>query len=224
MPDTAGPIIQNNKKSGVTLIEILIVTVIIGLMASLAFPVYKIMQQREKERRLKKILNDVRSAIAGSKSQLSTTAFSEGFRTQIRVQGIEAIKDAHITDPDPAVASAAIATFVLNLTLTGAGYPGHPASLTATTHRVAVATGPTPASVEVGTVTIDLNRRFLRSVPPHPFQGWYPNATWTFQPAYPQKQPAVASSAWAASGYFGIVDIKSKGAGMALDGSNTDEW
>ncbi len=220
MPDNTGPIVQHNKKSGVTLIEILIVTVIIGLMASLAFPVYKIMQQREKERRLHKILNDVRSAIAGSKSQLSTTAFSEGFRTQIRVLGIEEIKAQNT----PAVASAAIATFVLNLTLTGAGYPGHPASLTATAHQVTVATGPTPVSGSAGAVTINMNRRFLRSIPPHPFQGWYPTATWTFQPAFPAKQPPVASSAWAASGYYGIVDIKSKGAGIALDGSNTDDW
>lgn len=224
MPDNTGPIIQHNKKSGVTLIEILIVTVIIGLMASLAFPVYKIMQQREKERRLKKILNDVRSAIAGSKSQLSTTAFSEGFRTQIRVHGIEAIKAAHIAEPDPAIASAAIATFVLNLTETGAGYPGNPASLTATAHEVTVATGPTPASANTGDVTINLQTRFLRSIPPHPFQGWYPTATWTYQPAYPQKQPPKTEAEWSAAGYYGVVDIKSKGAGMALDGSNTDDW
>lgn len=221
MPIKNRPIIQDNKKSGVTLIEILIVTVIIGLMASLAFPVYKIMQQREKERRLRKILNNVRSSIAGSKSHLSTTSFNDGFRTQIRVLGIEEIK---LQNPDLDIASAAIATFVLNLTQTGKGYPGNPASLTASAHTVDVATGPTPLSATIGTVTIDLNRRFLRSIPPHPFQGWYPTATWTFQPAYPQKKPPVASAAWGVSGYYGVADIKSKGAGLALDGSNTDDW
>ncbi|HQB84597.1 MAG TPA: prepilin-type N-terminal cleavage/methylation domain-containing protein, partial [Candidatus Rifleibacterium sp.] len=74
---------RHRPDAGVTLIEILIVTVIIALMAALAFPVYKIVQQREKERRLKKILNDVRAAISGGKSQLANTWLSEGFRTYV---------------------------------------------------------------------------------------------------------------------------------------------
>ncbi len=216
------PITDEKARSGVTLIEILIVTVIISLMAALAFPAWKIVQQREKERRLKKILNDVRSAIAGSKSQLSTTDFDEGIRTYIRVKGVELIKLANTTPPG-AIASAAIASFVSNLASTGLGYPQTPSHLISShKYSITVATGPTDVSATAGNVTIEIDRRFLRTIPPHPFQSWYPNATWTFQPAVPSGGAAVASHAWGTN--VGVLDIKSSGAGMALDGSNTDAW
>jgi len=232
--------------AGVTLIEILIVTVIIALMAALAFPVYKIVQQREKERRLKKILNDVRAAISGGKSQLSTVSFNEGLRTVVRVQGIEKIKSAHnLSNPvQSAIASAAISSFTLHMVQQGLGYPPTPFHLTyAQNYDIEIATGPTshPMSA-LGSVTVLISRRFLRSLPPHPFQGWYPNATWTFKPAYflpsvPANAVPVSSATWGvqqklyddtagASGVkrYGVMDIYSSGAGMALDGSNTDEW
>ncbi|MDD2998263.1 MAG: prepilin-type N-terminal cleavage/methylation domain-containing protein, partial [Candidatus Riflebacteria bacterium] len=84
---------RNNKhRSGVTLVEILVVSVVMALMAALAFPVYKVIQQRDKERRLKKILTDVRAAIFGSKSQQSSLSFTEGYRTHLRVRGIALIE------------------------------------------------------------------------------------------------------------------------------------
>jgi len=218
--------------AGVTLIEILIVTVIIALMAALAFPVYKIVQQREKERRLKKILNDVRAAISGGKSQLSTVSFSEGMRTVVRVQGIEKIKSAHnLGHPvEGAIASAAISSFTLQLVQKGLGYPPSPFHLTyGQSYDLEIATGPTShPSSDPGSVTVKISRRFLRSLPPHPFQGWYPNATWTFRPAYsnPVNKTPVSSYTWNNDGVtrYGVMDIYSSGAGMALDGSNTDEW
>ncbi len=232
--------------AGVTLIEILIVTVIIALMAALAFPVYKIVQQREKERRLKKILNDVRAAISGGKSQLSTVSFSEGMRTVVRVQGIEKIKSAHnLSHPvESAVASAAISSFTLHMIEQGLGYPPTPFHMTyGQNYSVEIATGPTShPSSNAGSVVVNITRRFLRSLPPHPFQGWYPNATWTFKPAYFNPSIAanavpVSSATWGvqqklyddtagASGVnrYGVMDIYSSGAGIALDGSNTDEW
>ncbi len=217
------PITDEKPRSGVTLIEILIVTVIISLMAALAFPAWKIVQQREKERRLKKILNDVRAAIAGSKSQLSTTDFDEGIRTYIRVKGIELIKAKHDPISEGAIASAAIASFVSNLASTGLGYPQTPSHLLYShKYSIAVATGPTDVSATTGNVNIEIDRRFLRTIPPHPFQSWYPNATWTFQPAVPAGGAAVASPAWGTN--VGVLDIKSSGAGIALDGSNTDAW
>lgn len=236
---------RRRPDAGVTLIEILIVTVIIALMAALAFPVYKIIQQREKERRLKKILNDVRAAISGGKSQLSTVSFSEGMRTVVRVQGIEKIKSAHnLAHPvQSAIASAAISSFTLHMVEQGLGYPPTPSHLTyAQNYAVEIATGPTSQSSTAGTVVVNITRRFLRSLPPHPFQGWYPNATWTFKPAYflpsvPANAVPVSSATWGvqqklyddtagASGVkrYGVMDIYSSGAGMALDGSNTDEW
>ena len=216
-------IIKDRARSGVTLIEILIVTVIISLMAALAFPTWKIVQQREKERRLKKILNDVRAAIAGSKSQLSTTNFNEGIRTYIRVKGIELIKQAHNPATEGAIASAAIASFAFNLANTGLGYPLTPSHLTINSpYWITVATGPTDVSGNTGAVNIEINRRFLRTIPPHPFQSWYPIATWTFQPSLPRGSARVASASWGSR--IGVIDIKSQGAGTALDGSNTDAW
>jgi len=239
---------RRHPDAGVTLIEILIVTVIIALMAALAFPVYKIVQQREKERRLKKMLNDVRAAISGGKSQLSTVSFSEGMRTFVRVQGIEKIKSAHnLSHPvEGAVASAAISSFTLHMVEQGLGYPPTPFHLTyGQNYNVVIATGPTshPSSV-AGNVTVKISRRFLRNLPPHPFQSWYPNATWTFRPAYynpkiPANAVPVSSHTWGvqqknfddATGpvaervsRYGVMDIYSSGAGIALDGSNTDEW
>ncbi len=223
---------RRRPDTGVTLIEILIVTVIIALMAALAFPVYKIVQQREKERRLKKILNDVRAAISGGKSQLSTVSFNEGMRTFIRVQGIEMIKSAHnLSHPvEGAVASAAISSFTLHLVQEGKGYPPTPFHLTyGQNYSIEIATGPTshPASV-AGSVTVNISRRFLRNLPPNPFQSWYPNATWTFRPAYssPLTPTPVSSHTWNNDGVtrYGVMDIYSSGAGIALDGSNTDEW
>ncbi|NLF95499.1 MAG: prepilin-type N-terminal cleavage/methylation domain-containing protein, partial [Candidatus Riflebacteria bacterium] len=49
---SAGRNTPERQRSGVTLVEILIVTVVITLMAAVSFPVYKIIQQREKEKRL----------------------------------------------------------------------------------------------------------------------------------------------------------------------------
>lgn len=212
------------SSSGLTLIEILVVTVIIALMASLSFPVYKIMQQREKERRLTKILNDVRAAIAGSKSQQSATAFQEGYRTYIRVKGIEAIKAAHPLPADANIASAAIATFVYNLADKGLGYPLTPSHLTFNhKYKVTVATGPTDEEPTAGSVEIEIDRRFLRTLPPHPFSGWFPTATWTFKPAYPANSSPISSAAWNPAVHKGVIDILSSGAGMALDGSSTND-
>ena len=245
---------RRRPDAGVTLIEILIVTVIIALMAALAFPVYKIVQQREKERRLKKILNDVRLAISGGKSQLSTALFSEGMRTFVRIHGTEKIKKAHELPPsgnstyDPtvndAVASAAISSFTQRIVEDGKGYPPTPFHLTYQGYTFVVATGSSHPDSLAGNVTLDISRRFLRNLPPHPFQSWYPNATWTFRPAYynpkiPANAVPVSSHTWGvqqknfddATGpvaervsRYGVMDIYSSGAGIALDGSNTDEW
>jgi prepilin-type N-terminal cleavage/methylation domain-containing protein len=127
---STGNSVNRSGQSGVTLIEILIVTVIIGLMAAISFPVFKIIQQREKERRLKKILYDVRSAISGSKSPQSITDFTEGYRTYIRVKGIAQIENAH--PANETLRNQAISVFVKNLGEQGLGYPRTPARLTAT--------------------------------------------------------------------------------------------
>ncbi len=209
--------------AGVTLIEILIVTVIIALMAALAFPVYKIVQQREKERRLRTFLNDMRAALVGRKSQLSITSFDEGFRTYIVQQAQQKIFDLH--PGSNASATAAMATFTLNIAKFGTGYPPSPLHLASTGYEIEVGTGPTTVpDSQTGSVTIKIDRRFIRRIPPHPFQNWYPKATWKFRPAVPQGSAPISLEDWDPAVHKGVMDIYSSGAGMALDGSNTDEW
>lgn len=187
------------QRSGVTLVEILIVTVVIALMAAVSFPVYKIIQQREKEKRLKKILNDVRAAIGSRKSQLSNRDFVDGYRTYVRNYGL-----THIDD------QASRTYFLRALAKEGYGYPGEISSLTSpSSFTFYVPTGEDP----VASVAITVNRKFMRArntpdgLPPHPFLSWNPNATWT----------KVLRNGR-------IKDIRSEGAGIALDGSLTNDW
>ncbi|NCB37221.1 MAG: type II secretion system protein [Erysipelotrichia bacterium] len=217
---------RNNKhRSGVTLVEILVVSVVMALMAALAFPVYKVIQQRDKERRLKKILTDVRAAIFGSKSQQSSLSFTEGYRTHLRVRGIALIEAAHSGYGMEETEAVAISNFVDNLTTHGLGYPLTPSHLVAnTTYYVTVATATVPTTAG-DYVTIPVDRRYLRVIPPHPFQNWYPNAHWEFKPATTTTGlTSLASASWNSNTATGVADIVSRGAGISLDGSNTDAW
>jgi len=175
---------------GVTLIEILVVTVVIALIAAVSFPVYKIVQQREKEKRLRIILNDVRSAINGSKSLLSNADFKDGYRTFVRKYGLALIPNNKR------------AYFLQRIAQDGYGYPGNIASLTTPPFSFEIPISATPGDV----VTIVVDRKFIRHIPQHPFTGWTPAATWSYT----------------IKG-VGISDIKSSGAGLALDGSKIDE-
>ena len=198
---STGNNIPERQRSGVTLVEILIVTVVIALMAAVSFPVYKIIQQRDKERRLKKILSDVRSAIGSRKSQLSSRDFHDGYRTYIRNYGLDQLTTSEI---------ASKSYFLRQLARKGYGYPGSIASLTSSSvFDFEVPTG------DDASVTVVIDRKFMRvratadGLPPHPFLNWNPNAKWKLV-LHPE------------NGH--IVDIKSEGAGMALDGSLTDDW
>lgn len=215
---------RQQPRSGITLIEILIVTVIIGLMAAISFPVFKIIQQREKERRLKKILYDVRAVISGSKSPQSITEFTEGFRTYIRVKGIAAIEAAHPLAADEALKKSAASVFIKNLGTYGLGYPPSPVGLISNGYTVRVATSTTDPANDYVDILID--RRLIRTIPPHPFKSWFPNADWQFKPATDTTKVFASSTTdpWTTGAYYGVADIVSRGAGLALDGSQTDDW
>jgi prepilin-type N-terminal cleavage/methylation domain-containing protein len=211
MPDKSLKKYKSNiaGKSGVTLVEVLIVTAIIAMMAAISFPVYKIIQQREKEKLLKKYLLDMRSAIngyqgAGSRGQsVRIKYFNEGYRGFIIERGINEIYDKN----SGSTRKQAVKTFLASGTSTGRFYPKNIASLTpqAIDYTVTIATG-TNAGEEV-TITVD--RPFLRHIPPHPFKDWYPGADWEFKALF---------------GNDYIIDVYSRGAGSALDGSDTDDW
>ncbi|GAB4278926.1 MAG: hypothetical protein Kow0029_22470 [Candidatus Rifleibacteriota bacterium] len=225
-------IIQSNTSNrGVTLVEILIVSAIIALMAATSFPVYKIIQQREKERRLKRILREVNSAIGGCKSQRSNKIFIEGYRNYIISKGQAEIE---AKNPNPADYKKAMQNFIKDGTNRGLFYPLTPSHLEYTPQDyvnagtvISIATNTPPPALDPQNdyVHIEIKRRFLRKIPPHPFASWYPGAHWVFKPAVPAGAPAASDTApWTPLTAVGVIQMKSKGAGYALDGSNTDDW
>jgi prepilin-type N-terminal cleavage/methylation domain-containing protein len=199
---------NSSNKAGVTLVEILIVSTIIAMMAAISFPVYKIIQQREKERRLKKILQSVRASICGfqGNSYAGKTRrikrFEEGYRSFILERGIAKIEDANsgaLDDPD-----TAISNFLSNCRTNGYFYPETISNLTSSAipFDVKVATASPPIADPGDYVTITVDR---------PFHDWYPKAHWEFK-------------YWDAGSSKYVMEISSKGAGTALNGSNTDDW
>ncbi|PKL50959.1 MAG: hypothetical protein CVV42_01270 [Candidatus Riflebacteria bacterium HGW-Riflebacteria-2] len=219
------------QRAGVTLVEILIVTVIITLMAAVSFPVYKIIQQREKEKRLRKILASVRSALSGSKSPLSAREFVEGYRTYVIAYGSYLIENA-LEPPGantiPAGQKKKVKENFLKLANNeGFGYPESPQKLVQGNIllKIDVPTGSSGVNATY-TVTIPVDRRFVRNIPPHPFIGWVPNARFEFKAAVNTSgSPTLPfnSAAWGTTA-SGVTDIVSRGAGLALNGSRTDDW
>ena len=222
--------------------ELIVVTVVIALTACMAFPVYKIFQQRSKEKRLKKILTDVRAAISGTKSHNSTNDFQEGFRTVARVKGMEEIKNLGL---NATYTQLLINTFVANIGKEGNGYPASPEDIWSQNPKAVVneivftddegnlqryIMGIADYGRSVG--ELYLGRRFYRSKPIHPFHDWYQTADFGYVPVVDRTGNPPGTSytfdGWNApenSGLLiGVKDIVSKGAGLALDGSKTNEW
>ena len=120
-----------NNKRALSLVELVVITFIIAVIATMAFPTYKIFQQRSKEKRLKKMLTDIRAAINGSKSHNSTAYFEEGFRTVARLKGLQRIEEtangsiSWPTEFIPVIKQNCISSFSV-LFSEGYGYPTGP--------------------------------------------------------------------------------------------------
>ena len=249
-----------NKKRALSLVELVVITFIIAIIATMAFPAYKIFQQRSKEKRLKKILTDVRAAISGTKSHNSTTVFEEGFRTVARVKGLELIeiRGGHDkgwnntgTLPEAAkeVKQKCINAFIAKFS-EGYGYPKSPKDIW-DSNPVAVfpesLTGFCPGTGDdalyniLALGNISLGRPFYRncnrseqegiaSGPVHPFHDWYPTVEFQYVPVIDRTGNPLGTSYkyndWIANegDLLGVKDIVSRGVGLALDGSNTDDW
>ena len=224
-------IIKLNKK-GLSLMELIVISVVIAITACMAFPSYKIIQQRSKEERLKKILTDVRAAINGTKSHRSTQDFEEGFRTVTRVKGMEMIMNPKPDDPNYALFSGCssdekqrlINAFVAEL-VKGYGYPTNPEQIwsKSPTATITISLGVTHPDIQM---VIPLGRRFYRKKPVHPFHDWFSTADFCFVNA--SGTVCCSYTEWMDKSrdrdYHGVKDIVSRGAGLALDGSNTDDW
>jgi hypothetical protein len=224
---SAGRNTPERQRSGVTLVEILIVTVVITLMAAGSFPVYKIIQQREKEKRLRKILASVRSAISGSKSPLSAREFVEGHRTYVIAYGnylIDQISGAPLGAPG--IKKKIQENFLKMTNYQGFGYPSTPQKLLSGNYTLQIDVPTGVGAQPIFTMNIPIDRRFVRHIPPHPFIGWVPNARFEFTAAVNTSGlPTLPfnSAAWGTTA-SGVTNIVSRGAGLALNGTQTDGW
>lgn len=215
----------SQKRHGVTLIEIMVASTIVVLIAAMTFPVYQVVQQRDKETRLRMILDNVRGAIYGCPVAMANRTFNQGYRVHVISKLANAINNATDTE---STREAALASGISYLIEHGRDLPFSPASLTGR--------APVGVTFEVATgtdasATITIDRVFIRNIPPHPFIGWYPNAHWEFVPALKDDSmnssymtSATASADWETLQATGVKNIVSRGAGLAIDGSNTDDW
>ena len=198
---------RTELRRGVTLIEILIVTTVIALMASMILPVSQIIRQREKENRLREILSATRSAI-------DTGHELPGYKNFVSRKIIE----LEVTSASESYALAWASS-------SGMLYPPSPSLLVGRT---------TIASISHGagaTLTVPINRRFIRRIPPHPFADWFPSAHWEYKAVATDVAagagPWYSSSTtdpWNQGHATGVIDIRSVGAGIGLDGTLTDNW
>ncbi|HOT27931.1 MAG TPA: type II secretion system protein [Candidatus Ozemobacteraceae bacterium] len=212
-------------RRGVTLVEIMVASTIVVLIAAVTFPVYQIIQQREKENRLRQILDNVRGAIYGCPIALANRTFNQGYRVHVLNKLANAINNATETQE---TRDAALASGIRYLVDHGLDLPFSPASLTG---RAPIGVTFDVATGTTGTATVTIDRVFLRNIPPHPFVGWYPNARWEFVPAVyagalnsSVLTAATDSATWESLQATGVKNIVSRGAGMAIDGTNTDDW
>ncbi|MBQ2594960.1 MAG: hypothetical protein II567_16965, partial [Candidatus Riflebacteria bacterium] len=70
----------------------------------------------------------------------------------------------------------------------------------------------------------------IASGPVHPFHDWYPTVEFQYVPVIDRTGNPLGTSyrynEWIANegDLVGVKDIVSRGVGLALDGSNTDDW
>lgn len=232
--------LKMRRQSGVTLVELLVVSTVITLIAAISFPVLQIVRQREKENRLKEILNSVRKNAIGLGVPASSKDFqdisftSEGYRNFIIRKLMNAVGDQTILASEAAHAIA-------SGTQLGTIFPASPSSvINPMGYVVLLATGPNAPDPYPITIT----QRFIRGIPEHPFKDWFPNAHWEFKAvatdAGATRGPWYTLSAtytefdiergmytaipWPGSNATGVIDIRSMGAGIALNGSDTSQW
>jgi prepilin-type N-terminal cleavage/methylation domain-containing protein len=227
-----------NRLQGVTLIEILVVSTILAILASISVPALQIIRQREKERRLLSILKHIKNVGIGEgvsntyseelttgtkghhgKSHHSTTYYyfgGIGFKNHIIRQII------NTADPDDDWKNRALTEAENNHWW----YPLNPGVLV----NPQGITLTIPAAPDLA-ITID--QRMIRMIPPHPFADWYPNAHWEFRAKddgagnagpWLTADPANWAAVRGDGKPFGVWGFRSVGAGFSINGENTDNW
>ncbi|MBI3038937.1 hypothetical protein HYY75_07810 [bacterium] len=195
-------ILQGPIVSGISLVELLVVVAVTALLTTIVYPTTQVLQQRDREHRLKKVLKNVQSK--------GIDDYTNYVVAKIKSSGLTADQEAF------AIASGAAM---------GLLYPLKPRDLeksVGTRLYIPIDSGfPAPLS----SVTVTIERRFIRKVPPHPFISWLPNSHWEFRAATETAAggPWFASSSWPAIDATGVIEFKSVGAGITLNGGNSDD-
>lgn len=236
---------RGSGRRGITIIEILVASVIMGILSSMAFPIYGIIQQRERERRLRITLDNVRAAISGSGQYEEGRIQTIGYESYLMVEMKRAEQTLKVSYPKmkPNFFGQTISHNATNKT--GMMSPLDPVYLVNKKGDPFVVRIPTgmaepdyPASV-----TVTINNRFIRHIPPHPFQGVYPGAHFQVKAATwsaiaiddgwfvwpPEDAVRLGLPGWVGAGTngrqaTGVVDIRSRGAGLSISGVTTDEF
>ncbi len=244
---------EGRTRKGVTLIELMVTVAILAVIATLSFPMFQLMQQRDKENRLIRILEGVNSAIMGSGSydnkHVFSGIYSEGYSNWIRRQIMDSKWDIDNNKLTPGDRKKAL-DVAMEL---GLFYPLTPSHLE---NPSMVQTALIPYNLHTGgppylKIRIRVDRRFFRKVAPHPFIGWYPGAHYEFEAAFYDDNDAdsdfetgthtYASESWpfpVISGpeydptadnpviprAVGVKQIWSRGAGFSIKGESTDSF
>ncbi len=143
------------KGTGLSLIEVIVVMAVIALLSTAAYPVAQIYRQREKERRLREMLN------------------------MIRQDGVQAYRQ-HVLRK---LAYAGLTSSQYSWAVGTGSDLGHlfPPTIASLYNPV----GPLEVTIgAAATYTVQVTSRFVRpftnNFPPHPFLSWYPAASWTY--------------------------------------------
>jgi type II secretory pathway pseudopilin PulG len=219
---------------GVTLVEVMVVSTAFVILAAASLPVLQLVRQREKERRLKKILLEIKNTGIGigatsykiDKNKKEVDFASLGYKNFI-------IRRIILNSANPAQQKFALD----NAKTTGKCFPLNPTKLeNAQGDTINIDAEPPAGNV----MSIDITQRFIRNIASHPFHDWHPDAHWEFlphslydaagvsiSPIWLEKTDGLWAGDWADAknnNAFGVTDVRSVGAGLAINGKNTDDF
>ena len=189
--------------AGMTLLELMIATGILMILASAATPLLRITIKRQREAELHHALREMRDAIDRYKD-----AADRGLiRVEQGTEGYPPDLDTLVNGVD--MTSNSAGGVGANSNLPGGNTVGNPSGSSSNS----TAFGNNPAGVGTGS-SVTQHVRFLRKIPVDPFTG---NAEWNFQSVTDDP----GSTSWGGKDVF---EVHSKSQGTALNGTKYADW
>jgi general secretion pathway protein G len=189
--------------AGMTLLELMIATGILMILASAATPLLRITIKRQREAELHHALREMRDAIDRYKD-----AADRGLiRVEQGTEGYPPDLDTLVNGVD--MTSNSAGGVGANSNLPGGNTIGNPSANPSNS----TAFGNNPAGVGTGS-SVTQHVRFLRKIPVDPFTG---NAEWNFQSVTDDP----GSTSWGGKDVF---EVHSKSQGTALNGTKYADW